>query len=120
MMERKAWAEAASLQPRPSRYHYAEAITYFARAIGSARSGDIAGARKNVEKLQALRDGAAQAKQDYWAHNDPTPSCGWLACAPGRKERGGPQSHAYSGRYSRTRLKNTKLHGTGLFRRANS
>ena len=89
MMEKKAWAEAASLQPRPSRYHYAEAITYFARAIGSARSGDIAGARKNVEKLQALRDAAAQAKQDYWAQQieiQRLAAAGWLARLEGKNE----------------------------------
>ncbi len=87
MMEKKAWAEAASLQPRPSRYHYAEAITYFARAIGSARSGDIASAGKNVEKLQSLRDAAAQSKQDYWAQQieiQRLAAAGWLARQEGK------------------------------------
>jgi hypothetical protein len=39
-LERQAWKEAAVLEPRGSQFPQAEAITYFARAIGAARSGD--------------------------------------------------------------------------------
>ena len=41
-LERQAWKEAAALEPRGSQFPQAEAITYFARAMGSARSGDLA------------------------------------------------------------------------------
>ncbi len=66
-LERRQWSEAASLGPQPSRLIYPEAITSFARAIGSARSGDVASTRKEVEKLQALRERLVKAKQHYWA-----------------------------------------------------
>ena len=88
-LARKQWTEAASLQPRPSRFPYAEAITHFARAIGSARSGDGASARKNVEKLQSLRDAAAQAKQNYWAQQieiQRSAAAAWLAHVEGKNE----------------------------------
>lgn len=88
-LARKQWTEAASLQPRPSRFPYGEAITHFARAIGSARSGDGASARKNVEKLQSLRDAAAQAKQDYWAQQieiQRSAAAAWLAHTEGKNE----------------------------------
>jgi hypothetical protein len=42
-LERQAWKEAAALEPRGSQFPQAEAITYFARALGAARSGDLAG-----------------------------------------------------------------------------
>ncbi len=44
-LERGAWADAAKLEPQPSRYPYADALTYFAKALGAARTGDAAGAR---------------------------------------------------------------------------
>src|ERR1700704_1098894 len=50
-LERQAWKEAAALEPRGSQFPQAEAITYFARAMGSARSGDVAAAERDVDKL---------------------------------------------------------------------
>jgi hypothetical protein len=66
-LERRQWAEAAALEPRPSRVKYSEAITYFARALGAARSGDAVSTRANVDTLQALHTALVDAKQDYWA-----------------------------------------------------
>lgn len=39
----------------------------FARGLGAARSGDVATARQDLERLQALRDAMQEAKQAYWA-----------------------------------------------------
>lgn len=71
-LERRNWAEAASLSVHPmvfpwNRYPWGEAITSFARALGAARTGDVTTARKEIEKLQSLRDTLAQAKDKYWA-----------------------------------------------------
>lgn len=66
VVERKQWAEAAALEVLPGPFAYTQALTHFARALGQARSGDVAGARKDVERLEALRE--TQAKQvAYWA-----------------------------------------------------
>ena len=54
-LERQAWKEAAALEPRGSPFPQAEAITYFARAMGSARSGDLAAAEQGIAKLKELR-----------------------------------------------------------------
>ena len=64
-LERGQWAEARALQLRPA-YPAADAMTYFARAMGAARSGDVAGARKQIEHLRALRDALKQAQEHYW------------------------------------------------------
>lgn len=88
-LERRQWAEAAALEPRVSRVTYSEGITYFARALGAARSGDAASARANVDKLQALHAALSTAKQGYWAaqveiqHRE---AAAWLALAEGRQD----------------------------------
>jgi hypothetical protein len=87
-IERGAWAEAAALQPRPTT-PAADAITYFARAMGSARSGDLPGARKNIEQLHSLKEGLVQAKQDYWAEQveiQRSAATAWVAFAEGKKD----------------------------------
>ncbi len=71
-LERRQWADAASLAAPPmtfpwNRFPWGEAITSFARAAGAARIVDIAGARKEVDKLALLRDALATAKNQYWA-----------------------------------------------------
>jgi hypothetical protein len=64
-LERGQWAEAQALRLRPA-YPAADAITYFARVMGAARSGDEAGAREEIEQLQGLRESLKQAQDDYW------------------------------------------------------
>ena len=66
-LERNTWAEAARLTPRESPFPWTEAITYFARAIGKARTKDAAAAQADVEKLATLRDGLRKAKDAYWS-----------------------------------------------------
>lgn len=66
-LERGAWQEAAQLEPRGSRWPQAEAITYFARAVGSARNGKPEVAQTNIDMLTQLRTKLEQAKQPYWA-----------------------------------------------------
>ena len=65
-LERGQWAEARTLQLRPS-YPAADAITYFTRGMGAARTGDAAGARKEIQQLQSLRDTLQQSRDVYWA-----------------------------------------------------
>jgi hypothetical protein len=36
--------------------------------MGSARSGDLKAAEKNIEQLQQIEDGLLKSKDDYWAH----------------------------------------------------
>ena len=67
-VERGAWREATQLKPVPSKYPYTEAMTYFARALGAARSGDPTAAQTDIEKIAAIRDQVKAAKNDYWAN----------------------------------------------------
>jgi hypothetical protein len=66
-LERGAWTEAALLQPRATRFAAAAALTYFARAIGAARSGDVVAAQHDVQKLALIVDALNAEKDGYWA-----------------------------------------------------
>jgi len=88
-LERQAWKEAAVLEPRGSQFPQAEAITYFARAMGSARSGDLAAADREVDKLKGLRAALEKANQSYWAEQveiQMLAASAWIAHAKGEKE----------------------------------
>ncbi len=65
-IERSAWAEAAALQPPRTPYPQAEAITWFGRALGAARSGDLASARLDLGEIVRLRGQLASAHDSYW------------------------------------------------------
>jgi tetratricopeptide (TPR) repeat protein len=66
-VERGDWAGAANLGVRPSKFPHVMAVTYFARAIGAARSGHPAAAGAEVAKLTEMRDKLREAKNNYWA-----------------------------------------------------
>jgi tetratricopeptide (TPR) repeat protein len=86
-IERGAWAEAATLQPSPSA-SAADAITHFTRAMGFARSGDAGNARKEIDKLQSLREELLQSKDGYWAEQveiQRMAGAAWVAHAEGKK-----------------------------------
>jgi hypothetical protein len=86
-LERNAWPEAAALEPSPSPFAWADAITYFARALGAARSGHAAAAVRDVERLVALRDSLEKAGEAYWAGQVEIQRRGaaaWVALAQGQ------------------------------------
>ena len=86
--ERAAWAEAAALAIPKTPYAQAEAITWFGRAIGAARSGDPAKAKDAVEQLRTLKDSLAKADDAYWAGQvaiQEQAAEAWIAFAEGRK-----------------------------------
>ena len=71
-LERQQWSEAAVLEPRlPNDYPIEkfpamEAITYFARALGAARSGNLKLANQALEKLTDLNK-KIEKTSAYWA-----------------------------------------------------
>jgi tetratricopeptide (TPR) repeat protein len=67
-LERRAWADAAKLEPLASPFPYADAITYLARGLGAAHLRDRAGARSAIDSLQKSRDKLIKMKESYWAN----------------------------------------------------
>jgi tetratricopeptide (TPR) repeat protein len=67
VLERQDWQAAAQLKPVGTGMPAAEAITHFARAVGAARSGDLAAAQTDIDTLKDLRGQLEKANQAYWA-----------------------------------------------------
>jgi hypothetical protein len=86
-LERGDWAAAAKLDVRPSRTPYADALTWFARAIGASRLRDVATARAAVNELQKAIETLTEAKETYWIEQVTIQKIGasaWLAWAEGK------------------------------------
>ena len=100
VFERGAWQEAAALQPLGSSYPFVEAITYFARSVGEARSGDLAAARKDAEQARVAAHGAGECEEHLLGHRsrDPVARCKRVDRAGGRQVRGGAEADARGGR----------------------
>jgi hypothetical protein len=88
-VERGDWKAAAALQVRPSPLPHVQAITYFARAIGAARSGDSEAAKADIAKLAELRDMLLQAKDAYWSEQVDIQwqiATAWVLYAEGKRD----------------------------------
>jgi hypothetical protein len=73
VLERRDWPAAASLTVAPigfplDHFPWADAMISFARALGEARTGNVAGAETEIAKLQSLKDKLSAAKDTYWAN----------------------------------------------------
>ena len=94
VIERRRWSDAASLTLQPSnfpwrRFPWAEAVIHFARALASARSGNVTDARKDIEKLQSLHETLIKAGNTYWAGQveiQGRVASAWVARAEGQDE----------------------------------
>ena len=93
-IERRQWAEAAELALHPQslswqKFPQAESIVAFARGIGAARGGNPGGARREIARIEALRDALTASKNAYWAEQAEIQRlgvAGWLARAEGRND----------------------------------
>src|SRR5713226_9019357 len=88
-LELRHWTEAAALTPAPGADSGDKAITYWARAIGAARSGNVAEARKDIAELESLRQEMLKNKKTSWAQvvEDVQKEAGaWVAHAEGKDE----------------------------------
>lgn len=65
-VERADWKAAAALPVTSNNWPYADSITRFARGLGMARSGDLTGARQEIEVLKRLRQALEESKESYW------------------------------------------------------
>jgi hypothetical protein len=70
-LERRDWQAAAALTTPAigfplDRFPWAEAMIAYAKALGMAHTGDIAGAKTEIAELQSLED-KLKGKNAYWA-----------------------------------------------------
>lgn len=90
VLERADWSGAAALPIPATQYPMADSLIRFARGLGMARSGNLAGAKQEVQALQELRTALEQAKQSYWADRTEEQRLAvsaWIAQAEGAQEQ---------------------------------
>jgi tetratricopeptide (TPR) repeat protein len=96
-LERHAWSEAMALAPREpasldwDRFTWPEAVTWFARGLGAARSGKVAEARAAAGRLDSLEAAAGRSGERLFARNIRVLRlgvAGWLAQAEGDGAQG--------------------------------
>ncbi|MFZ1007055.1 MAG: hypothetical protein WAN65_09470, partial [Candidatus Sulfotelmatobacter sp.] len=65
-LELRHWSDAGALQVVPGALRGDQSITYWARAIGAARSGNLAQAHKDLQQIEAIRkEFVAEKKTEY-------------------------------------------------------
>ncbi len=67
VLERADWADAAALPFTSSKYPQPDSLIRFTRGLGMARTGDLAGAKAEIEAIKALRAALEKSNQSYWA-----------------------------------------------------
>jgi tetratricopeptide (TPR) repeat protein len=91
MVERGDWTGATNLEVNPSKFPHVMAVTYFARAIGAARSGKTEAAKADTAKLAEMGDKLREAKNSYWAGQvdvQQQVATAWVLYADGKQDEG--------------------------------
>ena len=90
MIERADWKGAAALPAVSTGRAQADSLVRFTRGLGMARSGDLAGAKGEIEAIQALRSSLEKSSQSYWADRSEEQMLAvsaWVALAEGARDQ---------------------------------
>jgi tetratricopeptide (TPR) repeat protein len=90
MIERADWKGAAALPVVSTGRAQADSLVRFTRGLGMARSGDLAGAKREIEAIQALRGTLQKSDQSYWADRSEEQMLAvsaWVALAEGAQDQ---------------------------------
>jgi tetratricopeptide (TPR) repeat protein len=88
-LEMHHWSDAASLAQIPGAETGDNSITYWARAIGAARTGNLADARKDVAEIETIHSALLKEKKPGFAdavEQDRQEAAAWVAYAEGDKD----------------------------------
>jgi tetratricopeptide (TPR) repeat protein len=89
-LERGDWKGAATLPAVSTKRLMADSLLRFARGLGMARSGDLPGAKREIEAIQGLQKALLKAKDSYWAARSEEQILAvsaWVALAEGTREQ---------------------------------
>ncbi len=67
LLDRGDWQGAAAMPMNPTGVPIADSLYRFTRGIGMARTGNVAGAKAEIEAMRGLRAALQRADQSYWA-----------------------------------------------------
>jgi tetratricopeptide (TPR) repeat protein len=88
-LEMRRWSDAASLTPVPGADTGDNSITYWARAIGAARTGNLIDARKDVAEIEVIHSALVKQKKAGFAEaveQDRKEAAAWVSYAEGNKD----------------------------------
>jgi tetratricopeptide (TPR) repeat protein len=88
-LERGDWKQASQLVPRETAFPYTEAMTWFARGLGSARLGQAKPAHQAATSLKQIREQLMKAGENYWVLQVEIQQReveAWATMAEGKKE----------------------------------
>jgi hypothetical protein len=86
-LERHDWQQAERLALSETPFHYPDAMTWFARGLGSARLGHAAAANEAARALTQIQELLLKANELYWAQQveiQATAVSAWSALAAGK------------------------------------
>ena len=89
-LELRHWSDAAALTPVPGALDGDLDVTYWARAIGAARSGDLTQAHKDLREIETLRQKALTEKKTELAEamqQDYDQAEAWILHAEGEDDK---------------------------------
>jgi len=88
-LERGDWKQAAQLSPRETPFPYIEAVTWFARGLGSARLGQAKPAYESAASLKQISERLSKSGESYWSLQVEIQELevrAWAMMAEGKKE----------------------------------
>jgi hypothetical protein len=88
-LERRDWQQARRLALSETPFPYTDAMTWFARGLGAARSGHVAEAEEAATALGRIQERLSKANEPYWAQQvniQSTAVSAWSALAAGKNE----------------------------------
>jgi tetratricopeptide (TPR) repeat protein len=89
-LERADWKNAAALPVISTKRLMADSLIRFTRGLGMARSGDVAGAKHEIEAIQGIQKALLKAKDSYWAarsEEQVLAVSAWVALMEGSREQ---------------------------------
>src|SRR5206468_554769 len=89
-LQRGDWAGAAALPVVNTGRAQADSLVRFTRGLGMARSGDLAGAKREIQAMQELRAALEKSNQSYWGDRTEEQMLAvsaWVAQAEGNREQ---------------------------------
>src|SRR5262249_17789656 len=88
-LERGDWKQAAQLIPSETPFPHTEAMTWFARGLGSARLGQAKTAYESAKALKQIRQKLLKSGENYWSRQVEIQELevrAWAAIAEGKEQ----------------------------------
>ena len=90
VLERADWKGAAALPVKPTEHPQADSLTHFTRGLGMARTGNLRGAKAEIDVMRSLQARMQKSDEAYWAartQEQIDAVSAWVALAEGATDK---------------------------------